>query len=260
MAEIERTTSNSISIGTGLALETIFDVPKVFDEDREVVKEDIERHDIHYWSLHTIVRNLLNSFKGKHKGLEEPDFENMLIDEINLISNYYSDTSCRMLVHYLDYVKLALPLNKGKDEKVSKKQIAMEELNNFVMRFVKKNTKLIEVPIVKLTKTPKRSLITTSFLLDLSVLERCTLLESHTGVIKRTSSFYTKYHKVGKKDLSHLPYSKTLHKVLGDTTYVKPMKLSDRLEALKALEKVNVLASESRVRELLRKTELKERL
>jgi len=105
---------------------------------------------------------------------------------------------------------------------------------------------------------PDKTLITTSFLLDNQIYGICDLLESHTGVLKSKYKWNTKYHPVGKQDLSHLPYNKYIHKILGDKTYVIPTKLSERTALLELSAKWNIRTTDTRVKEaLIKDNELK---
>ncbi len=254
---MDRVLSGGMSIGTGMALETIFDVTDRCDPEREVDKIDIEDYDYHIYSIHTLVRNVINSLPRPNKGIEEKDLLNMLIDDINLLVGYYSDVSTEVLIVENDYEKISKPFNKGKDIKLNKTQVEFIELNQWVKDNSLIKSKLLDVNVIKGESVPrdKELLVTTSFLLDVDIYGSFDLLESHTGSVKKKHELSKKYHSIGKSDLSILPYTKTLHQILGDKTYVIPLKISIRKEVYEIAvdKKWNVRTTESRVRETLKR-------
>lgn len=253
---MDRTLSGGMSIGTGIALETIFDIKDKYDPERSVDKIDIEDYDYHVFSMHTLVRNVLSSLPKPNKGLEEKDLLNMVIDDINVLSGYYADISTEPLISIIDYEKLAKPFNKNKNQDLNKSQIEYIELNQWVKENDILKSKLVEATVIKGDRVPrdKKLLVTTSFLLDASLYGNFDLLESHTGSVKKKHELSKKYHSIGKLDLSILPYTKTIHQILGDKTYVIPLKISTRklLYELAVDKKWNVRTTEVRVRENLR--------
>ena len=257
---MDRVLSSGVSIGTGLLLESIFDVKDRYDSDREIPnKIDIEQYDYHIYNLHTIVRNVLNSLPKPNDGLLEKDLKNFVIDDINMINSYYEDSECIPVIGLNNYDKLYKEFNKHKEFKATKNLISLLELNQWI-----KDTKFDKVRGIEMSILPSKNmdkynvLITTSYLLDNHIYGVCDLLESHTGVFKSKHKWNTKYHNVGKHDLSHLPYDKNLHKILGDKTYVAPIKLSLRMKLLEIAEKWNTRTTTSRIREaLIKDTELK---
>lgn len=252
---MDRSLSAGISIGTGLLLESIFKIKDRYDNDREIPnKVNIDKYDYHIYNLHTIVRNVISSFPRPNQGLEEKDLRNYVIDDLNLLCSYYEDSDCTPVLGVNDYDKLYKEFNKNKEYKATKNLISLLELNQWIKDQEFHKVRGLEMVILKPNKVDTdKTLITTSFLLDNDIYGVCDLLESHTGVFKSKHKWFTKYHPIGKQDLSHLPYSKYIHKILGDKTYVVPVKLSERMKLLELSEKWNTRTTDSRIRETIMK-------
>lgn len=54
------------------------------------------------------------------------------------------------------------------------------------------------------------------------------LAESHTGEFKKKDKWFTKLHKLGKNDLSILPFNEIIYRLFGDNWYVKPESINLR--------------------------------
>jgi len=252
-----RTLSGGLSIGTGIMLEALFKMEDRYDESRDYPKKvDINKYDNHVYSIHTIIRNVLSSLPKPNKGLETKDLKNIIVDEINLIHSYYDNVKCKPLLSIVNYDRLCNDFNSKKDVKYTKNILHLLELNDWIKKSNLVYEKGIVMDIIssKLKLESNKTIITTSFLLDFTIYGLCDLLESHTGKLKTKHNLNTKFHPVGKRDLSHLPYIKIIHKILGDKTYVAPVKISDRIRLLELAEKWNVRTTESRVKEAVLKT------
>lgn len=238
---MERRLSGGVSIGTGMVLESIFTVPNRYDPDRVIPnKVDIDKYDYHVYNLHTIVRNVVNSLPSGNLGYKEKDLKNMVIDDINKLNEYYKDIETTPMIMVTKYAQLEKRYNKAKNnDTVSKALLDLYELGHYVDSLKIEENKSIEMGVFK-AGTPTgdaKILLTTSFLLDVVVLGNVDLLESHTGVFKNKYKYNTKLKGVGKVDISHIPYNKITHILLGDKTYVKPVLLVERRELLKIAEK-----------------------
>jgi hypothetical protein len=53
-------------------------------------------------------------------------------------------------------------------------------------------------------------------LLNYKYFKNHSLLESHTGIYKEINEYHTKFHKVGKTDLSMIPFIEECVHILGD--------------------------------------------
>lgn len=229
------TTSFGISMGTGLMLESLFaPTTERYDPDREIPnKIDVNKYTHHFINIYTLVRNILNSYSYKDKLdlLKNKMFTNILVDELNTIHMLYSNTKCKVVVYYPNYEITFKRVNANKETGLSK---AVTEINiyNSVLRTLQLNT---DMPIIKTTHSLPRVegsvLITTSYVVDLyNNFKELYLLESHTGKLKSKWEWYTKYHKIGSKDLSNIPFIEELLYILGDNHMVLPLKLGIRNE------------------------------
>lgn len=257
MANLERTLSGNVNIGLGVMLESIFDIKDKYDDKRIIPnKVKIENYDYHIYNIITVIRNIMQSTKGDYK---EKDLINMLIDDMNYIkSTYYDDIDTEILLLIPDYSKLTKEYNKDKEFKTTKQDIDLEEILEFVKYLKNDSLKGLQVPILKMDKYKnfnRNILLTTSYMLDIDLLGNCDILESHTGTLKNRHKYYTKFATIGKRDLSHIPFNKTTHKVLGDKTLVKPLPVSSRIDIYNiSLEKKwNPYTSEDKIKNDIKK-------
>ena len=227
------TTSFGVSIGTGLLLESMFDpIVDRYDPDRPIPPR-VEIKKYPYWliNVYTLIRNILTSLTEKvdETSIDKKVFANavmkVLKEEIMIIRGLVSSTD----VHQ-DWLQLWVPryetlikkFNVGKD---------FSDLN-----YISKVEPTVDY---KFASTFKESLITTSFPLDLLQSNYLTLLESHTGVLKDNHLWYTKYHPMGKTDLSRLPMSDIVLYLMGDGYLVKGASISVKRELLNLAENKN---------------------
>lgn len=254
MSRLERVLSGNVNIGIGIMLESLFDIKNRYDSKRVVPKKiDIEKYDYHFYNIVTFIRNITQSIKNSD--YTTTDVTNILIDELNYISStYYSNIKTEMILFIPDYKELILEYNKDKEYSVTKHDEDIAEVMEYVKSLTNEKLKGLEVKIVRQSKKEvihKNILLTTSYLLDIAMIGMHDWLESHTGILKNKHKLNSKYATIGKRDLSHLPYNKTLHKVLGDKTFVKPFKIGTRVEIynISISKKWNTLTSEDKVKQ-----------
>jgi len=244
MIEDRTVTVTGLSIGTGLAMETLFDV-EPYDKDRaKPTKVKPSDFKLHVYNIYTLYRNVVGSIKYNEKDRLVADNkvkEQLLNDMYNLITLY--DPVDTELVFYLpDYTKIYREYNKGKDGSVYKPYVDYT--------FMKDNISKLNFPgtvfkgMVKdlLPRGDIRSLLLTSYTVDLVnhyASPGLMLLESHTGKIKNRTEFGTKYKPLGKRDMTHLPMNSKLLYILGDKTLVKPLSTLDR-RAIYEISKVKL--------------------
>lgn len=232
--------SSATSIGTHLALETIFTKKiKLYDEAREFTPVDINKYDHHVYNLYTIVRNIVNSVtttKVKEDILLDKNFIKVLKLELANIAKYYKNCNCKPHLLYPDYTKIYKGYNTGKEtgDTVNYRE------HNMIRAILDKldhKEKIVSINDGKGYKIPNtvtgNILITTNLPVDLfNNKGRVDLLESHTGKVRNKYMFNSKYHSVGKEDLSHLPFVEDLLYLLGDKTIVVPMGIKVRRSVL----------------------------
>lgn len=254
MSKIERVLSGNVNIGIGLMLESLFNVKDRYDDKREIPKKiDIEKYDYHFYNIITFIRNIVQSIKSKDYSTQ--DVTNILIDELNYInSTYYTNIKTKMILFIPDYKKLILEYNKDKEYTPTQADAELVEYMEYVKTLSTDKLKGLNVNIVRQDRKEHNTnniLLTTSYLLDIAMLGNHDWLESHTGVLKNKHNFNSKYATIGKRDLKHLPYNKTLHMILGDKTLVKPVKISIRTEIyeISINKKWNTLTSEEKIKQ-----------
>jgi hypothetical protein len=77
----------------------------------------------------------------------------------------------------------------------------------------------------------KKMFVTTHIGIDLVPLAKysdVTLIESHTGEFKDRLKFFTKLKKLGKNDMSLIPFNEIMYRVFGDNEYITPANLAIR--------------------------------
>ncbi len=221
-----------LSIGTHLALESVFhDSISPYDKNRTIPnKIDINRYKYHIFNMYTIIRNIMSACTHKYKDeiIQHKDFINTIIDEINIITYLYMDYKCKPIFISPDYSKLHYSLNKGKESVATLVYIEHKQIYHILKKAPKNlKEKMLETNF-KFPTLEGEILLTTSVPVDLLNKGNITLLESHTGKIKTKSEFNSKFHKLGKADLSNMPFIEELVYILGDTSFVLPLKVSVR--------------------------------
>lgn len=240
-----------LSIGTHLALETFFHnkMLEVYDKDREFEKLDPNKYTHHVFNIYTIIRNILHSITEtnvKEQVLLHSDFIPTLKTEIDIISKMYKSTKCTPVLFYPNYDKIYKNYNKGKEtgdtavyrehmmiKSVLKKLDARETIHSV------NDGKGHTIPSLG-RKEEVKVVITTNIPVDLFNFKcKLDLLESHTGKLKTPSMFNSKYHTVGKLDLSHLPWVEELVYLLGEDNIVLPTKLGTRRRVIELSKEYN---------------------
>lgn len=235
----DRTVSSfGISIGTGIALESLFDpTTERYDVDRKVPNDiNPETYKVHYYNIFTLARNIVTAVHSNnyYKVMDGPTLMEVLLNEISVIASLYDNLKCEPVLFIPDYSSLYKKMNISKTGNIVNKDY---DLRNFIYSELKKHP--IEVPMkvlygtYKLKPTSNSVLILThipSDLLNINKIKKLSLLESHTGKLKTRHDFYTKFHKIGSLDMGHFPYIEELLYVLGDKNFILPFKLTIRRE------------------------------
>lgn len=236
-------TSFGLSIGTGLALESIFDpTTDRYDNDRDIPNRvNIETYKIHIFNIFTLARNLLNSVNDKDKDslLNNKHFLETLKDEIYVINSLYEDKKCKPVIFIPNYAKVYKHMNAGKDTGITKAYVENEKILSKLKYLTLDDDIRVIKGSYKLPSISGKVLITTSIPVDLlNKSISLDLLESHTGKLKTKKDFYTKFHKLGKTSLENIPFLQEMVYLLGDGSVVLPfsLKLRRMLHAL-SLEK-----------------------
>ena len=201
-----------------------------------------------YINIYTLIRNFLDCIEGdtddKVKMFKKHQFDRFvkeLSNDINVIAELLGD-KITVYLYRPDYTKLSKNLDNFKqlDEFTS--------IRYYLLKYQKQISESVETNIkFSVTDTnhrlPKNNnvLITTHIPMDLlnfSNNHNVFLLESFTGVLKGRKEWNTKYHKLGKKDMSVFPFYEELYWILGDNMFIKPQPVKVREQLYKvALDK-----------------------
>ena len=259
-----------MSVGTGLALETFFEpISNRIDDDRTIARENIDKYKIHYFNIVTLIRNIVRSISStKLRTVVVTSKEgakvvcDSLISELDILFDLYDDKNCIPIIFIPDYDNLLSKIDNTHE--LNKAKLEMKYFTDLVIDMFKKhnNNGGVSITVIetkyKLPTSSDNILLTSHIALDLlngKFSRRLFLLESHTGKIKSKLEFNTKYHSIGKYSKEVFPFTDSLLFLLGDSTYIKPIKFSLRAElALTAMKnKWTNHTSESRINTVIRK-------
>lgn len=224
-----------VSIGTGLMLESLFfPTSERYDTKREIpVKLNVDNYKYHIYNIGTLTRNILSAANQKPtvEVLAMGNFKNALLGEIVSLKELYSNTKCTPVIFIPDYTQVYKMLNHGKLTDATVEILNTELIFKTISKLEIKHIISVVNDGFRLPKLDGKCLLTTSYPVDLLNHNLTfTLLESHTGKLKEKWEWYTKYHKIGSKDMSVFPFLEVMLYFLGDTTMVSPVGLSARNE------------------------------
>ena len=239
-----------VSIGTGLALETIFDpVEEVYDPNREVPEKiDRTKYDIYLFNISTLVRNIINSINTNDVvRVRKDDYLETTLEEIEWLKSYFelNQLNIHFYTHSYAYVKKTYPEERLRIVSTPK-QALRDSIVSYVLSKVGKQLPFIYHFDKNIDLKARKSnvLIFTHIPFDLlSYLYflNMDLLESHTGVVKDRSKFNTKYYPLPNEDMSFLPFFEyLLADVFGDHVMFRPNKLEIRKKVYNQLVQLKV--------------------
>lgn len=239
-----------LSIGTGLAFESLFP-PRmdVYDPER-VIEEKINFtvYNELWVNVETLFRNMLSA-APKEALVESGHIEvaNYLIDEMDTILSLCNNEGQGMLkpVFYIrDYSKVVAMANKAVQLRQDKtpNQLLYTSLKEKTFKELKRlqdNVRFFDRSMSAGTERPS-VLIFTHYPYDLlskRLFSKLDLLESNTGRLKRPKDWNSKYYPVPKRDMKILPFMRPLLLVLGDKPLIQPMGFKLRAQILDCAEK-----------------------
>lgn len=225
----KRTMSSfNLSIGTGLAFESLFEpTHDRYDKERKIPnKVKIGDYTVFAVNLLTIAKNVLDSCSQLSNDyleiLKNKDFEAIVCEEISIIEGLLFGENIKLYVYLPDHEYLSSSFNKGKIDTFTKLAAKNLQLYKTVskMKFEDLPVKLIRGSrFYKLAfKSSDKILMFSTFNYDLLNNYNIQLLESHTGVLIKKEEFNKKYKKLNEKPYNMLPYDEMLLYLLGDNT------------------------------------------
>lgn len=231
----KETSSFPVAIGTGLALESMFDpVIDPYDPDREIPnKVELKDYKYHIWNIYTIIRNLLHSVDEKDKIslITDKNFTKELNQEIDTLVNLYNNTDLTVVIFIPDYDKVMDSFNKHKVSEFTKPMVELLAVRDYLKNYTPDGLINTITGGFNIPRMEGNILLTTHLTVDLlNQHNKITLLESNTGKVKSKYEWYTKYHPIGKRDLDTIPMVEEVLYILGDHNMVIPAPLTTRLE------------------------------
>jgi hypothetical protein len=247
----QRTTSAfPLSIGTSLAFESLMDgLQPAYDPLREIPERVRLSNYQEFWiNVETLFRNILGSISSSDETNVMPgDIMSVLQEEVDLIKELVRE-------HTHNQMRVVFYQNKHKflekkhpfaiiKRSATEKQHANERLKDVVCGgFFNHNRDREDVLQFTNELQPNKrikALIITHQIYDLlfdSRFDELDLLESHTGVLKKKSLWYTKLKNGG--NVAQMPFNACTLQVFGDNTTFGPQKANIR-QTLIALAQTN---------------------
>ena len=233
--ETRRYSSFPVSIGTGLALESLFEpIIDRYDKTKEIHKVKLSDYKYHIINVYTLIRNIIGAvenIKKKETLLYSTKLVETVVGELELIRNLYIGSTTEPIFIMPDYAIPLRNLNYKKD--VQSWYVMLELIDRLSKRSILNNKLVKIVTDYKLPKLNERCLITSHIQLDyLNVknIPNLDILQSHTGELITTKDFNSKYHPMGQKTMDVFPFMEELYFLLGDNTLIKPQALSVRYQ------------------------------
>ena len=239
-----------ISIGTGLALETILDI-EPFDTEREIPHFDVSLIREVTVNLHTLVRNIIQALPTAEKKY--------------ILSKQSTKFVTEVVYNEIDILQSLLAEKKLEFDICIPNWTLLKTFNQIEF----KNTQLDQIKALAMSvekqfnfkpyERTNRGMILTHIPSDLLVGGKYYLLESHTGRVLQQHEFNRKYKKVANTDFTILPFNKHLLKIFGDSSrYFAPYSLKDRVLVYNHLvsKGVNPMKSNIWIEEQLKRIEI----
>lgn len=266
-AWFSRTVSSfPLSIGTGLALESVFKpVLPPYDPERKIPDHiNIKNYTVLYINLETLIRNILGSVpKEVYLKASPADVLDVLVQEKetidSLLKNEAGDTTIA-IYYFNDYRKILQIKNN--------QFIHVRQPNTELQKYYFKLTHDVIEKFIKMYKEDRFvrqysgqikpasssvALMLTHVPYDLTSyyeFSRLDLLESHTGKLKNRSLWYTKFYQFGNNDLSYIPFHRRFLYVYGDHVLFSPWSSKLRLQIFEIAKKYewNYATTEEKIR------------
>lgn len=231
-----RITPSGLSIGTGLALETILDIPR-FDPRRKIpqIARPITYYDTLYVNALTLVRNAISTISSAEKNIiTASEIADFCAGEIRILE---SIVPIRVEVFLSKYSKLAKT-----EAKIYRREPSTPKQHQYVALLNLAVSKLLVRSDIKqyqwlIPSTQNKVMFLTHIVTDLYCYKHQTdiaLLESNTGTVKTVSQFASKYWNVPIKAVPYVPFNLRSQLLIGDSNVIKPMTIQVRLEFFKA--------------------------
>ena len=252
------------SVGSSLAFESLFEGKnESIDPDRQIPqKVNITDYNELWINCGTLFRNMFTAIpRDRVQDTVSRDCVDALVDEMTQIRelvNEQSQGKTRVIYYICSYKGLekefkgALRRKPNTDKQKFYQNLLDETLNKLVRR-VKETHELDikEFDVIIFPDERIKALVITHYAVDLLSAKRfrsMDLLESHTGVLKKFNTWYTKYFN--GKELMMIPFNEHLIKFFGDNDLIVPFHFKVRrvIQEVAERNKWNYATSMSKVR------------
>ena len=219
--------------------------------------------DVYFVNIDTIIRNALDCVPGK-KNEKAIKFKNLaflkkVFKEVRLtldvFINTFADSKTNLIFYDVNYREISKKISnfKSLDEFSGVdyiRALGILEIKDMLYREGEINVQKTSFKFPIIPDNEKWAITTHSTveLLNYSYKKNIILLESFTGEIKDYKKWYTKYHPIGKRDMSVFPFNDILYFLLGDKYYIRPLDLKTRNKLYKIAEKNKWNFNTSRVK------------
>lgn len=232
--------SFALSIGTALAFESLFKGDRPAYDPTRVVPQQLNILDYEQiWiNLATLVRNIHSSVpSAEANSLMAVDIFMTLEQEFDTLRQLIDENSqgrCRAIFYVTDDSKLPDKHRHAKFRKdTTDRQLAQAAVRQAVIdEFLKRHSHIPGLMTYYEQLMPPsrvKALILTHDAYDLLSRPNFSdlhLLESHTGLLKKHTQWYTKYSE--GKTLMRIPFNSTFMQIFGDSVHFHPFPFKDR--------------------------------
>jgi hypothetical protein len=242
-----RTTSSfPLSVGTSLALESIFETTSPSIDPERVIpqKVNIGDYDEFWLNIGTLFRNMFNALAKEDVTSVFPrEYADALHQELETIISLLANdgrTSTQPIFYLCDYTPVSQRYARTKAYlKVDNTTNQFFYSNQFAATMRILVSELAKHPNVKFLKDrlkpdhAKKALVQTHVVWDLlshKNFASLDLIESHTGVLKPKTMWYTKYQN--GKELSFIPFMQCFFPVFGDNELFRQQSSKFRQEII----------------------------
>lgn len=238
-----------LSIGTALALESILDgIQPPYDPAREIpTRINLNQYAEFWFNIETLYRNIIGSVSSEvQKSLLAGEIIEVMIEETGLIKELIENNTLgkTSVVFYRNMQKdlaRSHPHARLRQPKTDNQISANTLLDKSCEVFFKHHKGHADYRMFDRVLTPlgkPKALFVTHQAYDLLSernFDTLDLLESHTGVLKKKSLWYTKLS--GGKDLVRIPLNACTMQVFGDSITFAPQPAPLRAQVVELSEK-----------------------
>lgn len=229
-----------LSIATGLAMETLFTPQQqVYDPERvSPPRITVSSYQELFINVLTLIRNAYQACDAGVAAQVSPmHMVEIIMQEIELIRDLMSNEGkgfAKVVFYFNDYKTLfkrdSLIFKRREDKTYIQKQarFVYDKASEMISR---QDDQIKLFNLTLLTTGVKSSLVLTHLPADLLSYNRFQdlgLLESHTGKVKGSFEWNSKYHPCGETDMGRLPFNRQLLSVFGDHSLIVPLPLKAR--------------------------------